>query len=96
MSTGSIHGIKNEEDENPEPTSSEKSEDVLQFLKKFYTFQAKLALASPVFTASSRKVGIDRWKIQSVNELFDVDEDHRLEFCTVIMEKMVINDSFHN
>lgn len=101
MSTGSIHGIKEGRGRKPEATSSVKTEAVLQFLKKDSLSSVRQISRQAGTSKSSvhriiQKSGYRPWKIESVQELFDGDEDRRLEFCTFIMEKMETDDSFHH
>lgn len=101
LSTGSIHGIKEGRGRKPEATSSDKSEAVLQALELDPLSSVRQISMETSTSKSSvqriiQKSGNRPWKIASVQELFDADEDRRMEFCTFIMEKMETDDSFHH
>lgn len=101
LSTGSIHGIKQGRGRKAEVTNSEKSEAVLQVLKSDPLSSVRQISMETSTSKSSvhriiQKSGNHPWKIASVHELFDADEDRRMEFCNFIMEQMETDASFHH
>jgi hypothetical protein len=100
-STGSIHGIKQGRGRKPEATSSEKSEEVFEALKSDpLTSIRQISMETNTSKSSVHRIikksGYRPWKVESVQELYDGDDDRRLEFCSFVMEKLETDDSFHH